>query len=157
VHLPLDAHPDVGNNAQLARALGLMDCRRLGVYHEVKIGMAGELDQPTALDALAERLTEETGSPPLRVLRGGSGQARSVGCISGGAAMMMEQVAEEGLDTFVTGEMDHTHYHVAVELGLNVIFGGHYATETLGVRALGRHLSDRFGLRTVFLDVPTGM
>jgi len=80
-----------------------------------------------------------------------------VGCISGGAAPMMDQVVSAGFDTFVTGETDHSCFHDAAEYGLNVIYGGHYATETLGVKALARHLAARFGLETIFLDLPTGM
>jgi len=156
-HLPLDAHPQWGNNAELARLLGLNDPQPFGEYHGVRIGVAGTLQPPLALEALVERLTRTIGAPPLRVLAHGPQPARRVGCVSGGAADMIGQAAAAGLDTYITGETDHTCFHHAAERGVNVIFGGHYATETLGVQALARHLEEAFGLRTTFLDVPTGM
>ena len=157
VHLPLDLHPEVGNNAELARVLGLQDTRAFGKYHGSEVGIGGVLDPPLPLDTLIERLTQAIGEPPLRVLAHGPEEASQVGCISGGAAMMMDQVAGTGFDTFVTGETSHTFFHYGVEWGLNVIYGGHYATETLGVKALARHLEGKFGLETLFLDVPTGL
>ncbi len=157
VHLPLDLHPGVGNNAELVRMLGLKDARAFGEYHGSEIGIGGKLSHPTPLNTLVKRLTRATGEPPVRVLAHGPEKASHVGCISGGAAMMIDQVASSGFDTFVTGETDHAYFHSAADYGLNVIYGGHYATETLGVKALARHLEQKFGLETIFLDVPTGM
>jgi dinuclear metal center YbgI/SA1388 family protein len=156
-HLPLDLHPEIGNNAELVRLLGLKDARAFGEYHGVEIGIGGVLDPPLALDVLVERLTQATGEPPVRVLPHGPEKASWVGCISGGAASMMVQVAEAGCDTFVTGETSHADFYSAEDYGLNVIYGGHYATETLGVQALARHLAARFGLAVEFIDLPTGM
>ncbi len=157
VHLPLDLHPEVGNNAELMRLLRLKEPRAFGDYHGVDIGLGGTLDSPIPLDALVERLTQATGEPPLRVLAHGPENVLRVGCISGGAASMMDQVAEAGFDTFVTGETSHPYFHSAADYGLNVIYGGHYATETLGIKALARHVAEKFGLETNFLDIPTGM
>jgi len=157
VHLPLDFHPEVGNNAELARLLGLKDAHPFGEHHGRPFGIGGVLDSPVLLDVLVERLVRGTGEPPVRVLAHGPKEASRVGCVSGGAAFLMDQVADAGYDTFVTGETSHTFFHHAAEYGLNVIYGGHYATETLGVRALARHLTEEFGLQTTFLDLPTGM
>jgi dinuclear metal center YbgI/SA1388 family protein len=157
VHLPLDLHPEVGNNAELVRLLGLKDARTFGEYHGNEIGIGGVLEPPLPLDALVERLVQATGEPPVRVLAHGPEEVSQVGCVSGGAAFLMEQVAEAGFDTFVTGETSHGCFHDAAEHGLNVIYGGHYATETLGVQALARHLTEKFCLEMVFLDLPTGM
>ncbi|MCP4542472.1 MAG: Nif3-like dinuclear metal center hexameric protein [Chloroflexi bacterium] len=157
VHLPLDLHPEVGNNAELVRLLGLKDTRAFGDYHGAEIGLGGTLDPPISLDVLVDRLTQSTGESPIRVLAHGPEKVAQVGCISGGAASMMDQVAEAGFDTFVTGETSHTHFHRATDYDLNIIYGGHYATETLGVKALARHLVEKFDLEIVFLDVPTGM
>ncbi|MCX7682085.1 MAG: Nif3-like dinuclear metal center hexameric protein [Anaerolineae bacterium] len=157
VHLPLDVHPEVGNNAELARLLGLQETAPFGEYHGGVVGLGGRLAPPVPLSELAERLERATGQPVLRMLAYGPAQASRVGCISGGAAFLIDQVAQAGFDTFVTGEPSHSFHHHAAEYGLNILFGGHYATETLGIRALARHLSDRFGLETVFLDVPTGL
>lgn len=157
VHLPLDMHPEVGNNAELARLLGLQDTAPFGEYHGSALGLGGTLAPAVPLNELVERLERAIGQPMLRVMACGPAQSARVGCISGGAAFLIDRVAQAGFDTFVTGEPSHSFHHYAAEYGLNVIFGGHYATETLGVRALARHLSDRFGLETIFLDVPTGL
>ncbi len=157
MHLPLDIHPQVGNNAELARLLELRDVRAFGEHHGNEIGVGGELAPPLPLDALVERLERAIGGPVVRVMAHGAEKASRVGCVSGGASFLMDQVAAAGFDTFVTGETSHTFYHYAVERGLNVVYGGHYATETLGVKALARHVGDKFSLETVFLDLPTGM
>lgn len=156
-HLPLDAHPEVGNNAELARLLELQDVQGFGEYRGVKIGVAGVLEPPLEIAALIGRIVTALGRPPIRILDGGPEEAQRVGCISGAAASMMDQAEEAGLDTFITGETSHAHFHQASERGLNVLFAGHYATETLGVRALARHLDGEFGLQTAFLEIPTGM
>ena len=147
----------MGNNAELARLLGLQGTRAFGEYHGSEIGIGGVLDPPIPLEALIERLAQATGEPPVRVLAHGPEKASQVGCISGGAAPLIDQVAGAGFDTFVTGETSHSFFHYAAEWGLNVIYGGHYATETLGVKALARHMEEKFGLETTFLDIPTGM
>jgi dinuclear metal center YbgI/SA1388 family protein len=157
VHLPLDVHPEVGNNAELACLLGLKDTHAFGEYHGSKVGIGGVLDPPIPLDVLIERLARATGRPPVRVLAHGPAEVSQVGCISGGAAFLTDQVAEAGFDTFVTGETSHAFFHYAAEWGLNVVYGGHYATETLGVKALARHLGEKFGLETTLLDIPTGL
>ncbi|MBN1954914.1 MAG: Nif3-like dinuclear metal center hexameric protein [Anaerolineae bacterium] len=157
VHLPLDAHLEVGNNAELARLIGLRETYPFARYKGNVIGVAGQLEPPLELPALIGRLIQATATTPLRVLDHGPQQAARVGCISGGAASMLEEVKAAGLDTFVTGETDHATFHDMIELGLNVIFAGHYATETLGVKALSRHLEEKWGIETVFVDVPTGM
>ena len=157
VHLPLDAHPQVGNNAELTRLLQLQDTESFWDYHGVPIGMAGKLAPALSVSAVVGRLGEALGSPAARVLACGPERVERIGCISGGAMSMVDQVAAAGLDTYVTGEVDHAFFHSASELGINVLFWGHYATETLGVRALARHLEEKLGLATEFLDIPTGM
>jgi len=157
VHLPLDAHPEVGNNAEMARLLGLQDTEPLGTYHGTDIGVAGVLDPPMDMPTLIGRIVQAIGRPPIRVLDHGPEEAHRIGCISGGAASMIDQAEEAGLDTYITGETSHTFFHQAAERKLNVLFGGHYATETLGVKALARHLAEQFALETIFLEIPTGM
>jgi putative NIF3 family GTP cyclohydrolase 1 type 2 len=153
----MDTHPEVGNNVKMARLLGLQDIHPFGDYHGLEIGVAGILEPPLELPALIGRLIQTLGTPPIRVLGHGPEEAHRVGCISGFAADFIAQVDEAGLDTYVTGETSHTWFHQAAERRLNVLFGGHYATETLGVKALARRLAEKFGLETVFLNVPTGM
>ncbi len=156
-HLPLDMHPEVGNNAELCRLLGLKDVRPFGRYHGNDIGLGGRLEQPLPVEALVYRLKQGTGESVQRVVHYGPERATWVGCISGGGAMMIPEVAQAGFDTFVTGETSHAYHHYAAEYGLNVIYGGHYATETLGVRALSRHLVERFDLEMEFIPLPTGL
>lgn len=157
VHLPLDMHPQVGNNAEMVRRLGLKEREPFGEYHGVEIGFAGRLEPPLDISTLIGRLVEALERPPICVLDYGPKEIEYVGCVSGGAASMMDQVADAGLDAYITGETSHTFFHQAVEQELNVLFAGHYATETLGVKALARHLEEQFELDTVFLDIPTGM
>lgn len=155
VHLPLDAHPVVGNNAELVRLLGLSEPHPFGTYHDYTIGMAGTLPEPTPLVEVASRLGAALGEMPIRLIDAGRPVQR-VACISGGAAMMAWQALEGGYDTYVTGELSHSHLPMLEEMGINVIFAGHYLTETLGVKALGRHVAAQFGLETRFFDFPTG-
>ena len=154
-HLPLDAHPKVGNNAVLARLLELRDLEPFGSWGSGAIGVLGRL--PATLDraGLAARLEALLGERP-HVLAFGPDSISRVAIVSGAASDLIPEAARAPVDAFVTGETSHTAVHQARERNLNVLFAGHYATETLGVRALGDHLAERFGLEMVFLDVPTG-
>ncbi|MEJ2340941.1 MAG: Nif3-like dinuclear metal center hexameric protein [Gemmatimonadales bacterium] len=154
-HLPLDVHPDVGNNVLLAEALDLTVEGRFGTWNrELEIGVWATADLP--LTTLTERLGAVCGPEP-RVIPGGPGHVRRVGIVTGGGGSLIRQAHDAGLDTFVTGEGSHHHYHEAMELGLNVVFAGHYATETFGVRALATKLAEAFDLESIFLDRPTGL
>ncbi len=153
-HLPLDRHPEVGNNAVLARQLGVSVRGEFGEEYGVTIGVWGELDVER-MD-LRERLNELLGSAP-RLMAFGPARTRRVGIVTGGAGSLIGQAAAAGLDTYITGEGAHHTYFDAEELGLNVFYAGHYATETVGVKALAEHLHQRFGLPWVFLDHPTGL
>lgn len=153
-HIPLDLHPEVGNNAVLARMLGLTDTAGFGNYRGQTLGVLGRLD--TTRDALAARLGELLDTTP-RVMSCGSSEVRRVGVITGGGGSMIAQARAAGLDTYITGEGAHYTYFDAEEWGLNVIYAGHYATETVGVKALAQHVAERFGLEWEFLDHPTGL
>lgn len=153
-HLPLDGHPEVGNGAVLARALGVELQGTLGEYRGYPIGVWGRLE--VRREALCARLDELLGGR-VRMVAGGPERVRTVGVITGGAGEMVATARAAGLDAFVTGEGAHHHYFEAEEGGINLFFGGHYATEVWGVRALARHLEERFGLPWTFLDHPTGL
>jgi dinuclear metal center YbgI/SA1388 family protein len=159
-HIPLDLHPAVGNNIVLAERLGLAVEGWFGDYKGVPIGVWG--NAPARLvprDALLADVNHALGTsePGARLIAGGPERVARVGIITGGAGGMIGAARDAGLDTFITGEGAHHTYFDAVEWGLNVIFAGHYATETLGVQALASHLAERFGLEWEFHDHPTGM
>ena len=153
-HLPLDAHPQLGNNAQLAAALGLKNLKPFFSSHGQKIGL--KASATISRVELAKRMEHATGAKP-KVIPGGKETCQRIGIVTGGAGGELKQAAAEGVDTFITGEGSHWTYALAEELGLNVFYGGHYATETFGVKALAAELSKKFRLPWVFLDHPTGL
>lgn len=153
-HLPLDAHPKLGNNAQLGAALGFRQLRPFFASHGQTIGF--QTATKISRDELAARLARATGAPP-RVLPGGPELCRRIGIVTGGAGGDLKIAAAEGVDTFITGEGPHWTYALAEELGINVLYGGHYATETFGVKALAAQLSRKFRVPWTFLDHPTGL
>jgi dinuclear metal center YbgI/SA1388 family protein len=155
-HLPLDFHDEVGNNVTLARWLNLEGIEPFGDYKGLPAGFAGRLSQPCSLGQFAALVERLLGEPVLRVWPFGDDTVNKVGIVSGGAGSLVSQAADACLDVYLTGEVSHVAYHEARELGVNVVFGGHYATETAGLHSLAEHLSDRFGLETVFLELPTG-
>lgn len=158
VHLPLDAHPDLGNAAGVAGVLDLDGVEAFGGLGSETIGLSGRLaDGPVDVDTLAERLAAglEPEAPPVRTLAFGGGQIGRVGILTGSGADWVEEAAEEGLDALVTGEGKQSLYHRAREAGLHVVLGGHYATETFGVRSLAS-LAEEWGLETTFVEHPTG-
>lgn len=156
-HLPLDIHPEVGNNHEMFRLLGLKDPGYFAEINGNKIGIGGVMAPPVSLDKLAELVNKITGEPPLLVQAYGPKEARKVACISGLSADLIDDVVMAGYDTFITGEISHTFFHHGSEWGINIIYGGHYATETLCMKALSHHLEEKFGLETNFLHIPTGM
>jgi dinuclear metal center YbgI/SA1388 family protein len=153
-HLPLDAHPEIGNNIELARGIELKVDGRFGEFEGNAIGFQGQLQ--VSRGELSARLAKLLGSEPS-LIAAGPEEVRRVGVVTGGGAAVISQAHDAGLDAFVTGEGPHHSYFDAEEWGLNVWFAGHYATETLGVRALARHLADKFGLDWEFIDHPTGL
>ena len=152
-HLPLDMHPVLGNNKALADQLELNELEPFGEYEGQKIGFKGQLE-PISVEALRLKLEAKMGSP-VKVV--GSGEVRTLGLVSGGAADILGQASEAGLDAYLTGEGANHHYHEAVESDCALILAGHYATETGGVKSVGRHIKDQFGIATEFIDNPTGM
>lgn len=153
-HLPLDVHPEVGNNAILARELGIEARGSFGEYKGMPIGVWGELE--TMRGELVERAARVLGGP-VHLVPGGPERVRRVGVITGGAGDEVHAAARAGLDAFVTGEARHHNFFDAEEGGVNLLLGGHYATEVWGVRALAAHLAERFGMEWTFIDHPTGL
>lgn len=154
-HLALDAHPDVGNNAVLARMFGLGDVVWWYEAMGTSIGVFGERDEIP----LAEFVTAVNGTlnTTAQVLAHGPDAVRRVAILSGFGADKVAEAQALGADTYLTGERSHAQYWLAADYGINIIYAGHYATETVGVQALGRHLAERFELETRFFDFPTEM
>jgi dinuclear metal center YbgI/SA1388 family protein len=155
VHLPLDAHPTLGNNACLARQLGLREVEPFGEHRGLKIGCRGVLPEPLSLERAAGLCCGA--HPPLGLLPFGPAAIRTVGIVSGGASQDALQAIDQGLDLFVSGEPSHSIYHACLEAGINALFGGHYLTEVWGVKSVGEWLAGQHGLATCFLDIPTGL
>jgi dinuclear metal center YbgI/SA1388 family protein len=153
-HLPLDVHSVLGNNAQLAAALGF---EQTAPFFEAKGQQIGlKIEAEISRDELAKRLEQSLGGA-VKMFAAGPAQLKSIGLITGGAGSEIYDVAREGIDTFITGEAPHWAAVAAEELGINLLLGGHYATETFGVKALAAHLSERFALPWQFIDSPTGL
>ena len=156
VHLPLDQHPQMGNNAVLAGLLGLENIEPFGVYHGRKIGYKGVFPRPLTVDEAVEKITF-AGRPPLGVFPFGKKENTTCAVISGGAANEALQAIDEGIDLYVTGEAAHHIYHECIESGLNMIAGGHHSTEVWGLRSVMRHCAEELHIDTEFIDVPTGL
>jgi dinuclear metal center YbgI/SA1388 family protein len=153
-HLPLDIHPHWGNNAQLAQALSLpthgtwmpTKDRDIGLYSDTKLECA-------VLAAKLEKLL----SSPVHICPGGPSITKRIGIVTGAAGSDVATAKAAGIDTFITGEGPHWSYTLAEELGINLIYAGHYATETFGVKALAQHLATQFSLDWEFVHHPTGL
>jgi dinuclear metal center YbgI/SA1388 family protein len=154
-HLPLDCHPSVGNNAELARLAGLEVDGAFADYKGVRIGVVATAKEPVALASFASRV-EKVLDAPADVFAFGPKTVRRIGILTGSGAMFAEEASRAGCDTLLTGETSHAAMHPAREAGINLVFGGHYATETVGLKALQRHLEKQFGVRGVFVNAPTG-
>lgn len=153
-HLPLDRHAEVGNNHVLARLLGIKVRGDFGSHHGAPAGVWG--DHRGTREELGWTLTRVLGTAP-RVFPFGPDRAQRVGVVTGSGGGLIPQAVAAGLDTFITGEGQHWTFFDAEELGINVFYAGHYATETVGVKALAEHVSKKFDLPWVFLDHPTGL
>ena len=153
-HIPLDLHPEVGNNALLAAELGLDELEPFDNYKGEMLGVMGRLELPR--DDLVLRLNGLLRTR-ARLLPGGPERTRRVGIITGGAGSRIRAAAAAGCDTFITGEGAHHTYFDAMEYGVNVIYAGHYATERVGVRALAEHVAERFGVPWVWHEHETGL
>ncbi|MGC2064258.1 MAG: Nif3-like dinuclear metal center hexameric protein [Thermodesulfovibrionales bacterium] len=154
-HLPLDWHPEYGNNAQLLRLLGLSKTGEFGEYHGKRIGYRGRLNREMPLTDFTLRIDRKLAVQSLAI--DFSGTVKNVGIVSGGGWSALHDAEQHEIDTFLTGEPSHSAYTLAEELKINLIFAGHYATETLGVKATGEMLTRKFSIETVFIDHPTGL
>jgi dinuclear metal center YbgI/SA1388 family protein len=153
-HLPLDIHPKVGNNAEVAAALGLKSAQPFLEEKGQPIGLKARASMPRS--ELIRKLRRAL-NDPVKVFNFGPKQTSMIGIVTGGAGSEIYRVAQENIDTFITGEAPHWAAVAAAELGMNLLLGGHYSTEVFGVKALTTHLSKRFKIPSVFIDCPTGL
>ena len=151
-HLPLDAHPRLGNNAQLSRALGLGQLRRFGLYRGTQIGFEGKLPRPMRYETFRKRVARVVGRD-VTSMDFGPKTVRTVAVVSGGAASEVAEAGEKRRDVYVSGEPALSAYSTAQEFGIHAIFAGHYATETFGVQAVAELLAKRFRLPAEFVDL----
>lgn len=147
-HLPLDAHPELGNNVQLGKLLGLDE---LGRFGEQNIACIGSLSQPVRLEQFVEKISLKLKRSP-QVIGDPQRMLSKMAWCSGGAQNYFEAAVASGADAYLTGEISEQNFHVAAETGVAFIAAGHHATERLGVQALGEHLAGRFGLEHRFFD-----
>ena len=153
-HLPLDVHPRIGNNTQLVAALGLKSAQPFLEEKGQRVGLKIRVAMPCA--ELVRKLRKALNGP-VKVFDFGPKQTRAIGIVTGAAGSEIYRVAQEDIDTFITGEAPHWAAVAGEELGMNLLIGGHYATEIFGVKALAAHLSKRFRIPWEFIDCPTGL
>lgn len=154
-HIPLDEHPEVGNNAVLCKELGLTNGSPFLPWKGISLGLQFETD--LSRDDLVERTKQAVDGANIHLCPGGPETIQKVGVCTGGAGPEVFAAAAQGVDTFITGEGQHWTYTAAEELGVNLIYAGHYATETFGVKALSERLAKKFEVEWEFIDHPTGL
>jgi dinuclear metal center YbgI/SA1388 family protein len=147
-HLALDAHPELGNNVQLARRLGVSPEQQFA-----RIGVGGRLDAPASLEEIVARVRAVVEREPL-VFAHGPERIERVAVVTGSGGHYLIAAAHEGYDLFLTGEAEEPNLHTARELGIHLVAAGHYASERLGVQSLAAHLAERFGLEWEFIELP---
>ncbi|MFM4704409.1 Nif3-like dinuclear metal center hexameric protein [Aeromonas bivalvium] len=152
-HLPLDVHPELGNNAQLARLLDIQVRRGLEPWDKKSVAMVGKLAEPMSGEALAARIGERLGRTPLHCGESGPALIESVAWCTGGGQSYITLAAEQGIDAFISGEASEQTIHTAREMGMHFFAAGHHATERYGVKALGEWLAAEHGLEVIFIDI----
>ncbi len=154
-HLPLDMHPEYGNNIGLARILGLHHVKPFGKYHGISIGFQGKFKKLTLLKDVA-MILNRTLNTRCTILNFGKPKIKSIGIVSGGGTSVVPNLKNEKVDCLITGEAPHFIFHEAHDMKQNIVLAGHYATETVGVKLLMPLLQDKFGIKTIFVSNPTG-
>jgi len=149
-HLPLDAHAEFGNNAQLGKRLGLVETGR---FADQEIGVRGVLEAPLRLDAFALQVGQRLGREPL-VIGDAAREIRQIAWCTGAAQGLFEEAIKLNPDAYLSGEISEQQVHLARESGVAFIAAGHHATEKYGIQALGEHLAARFGVEHRFVDIP---
>ncbi len=155
-HLPLDAHEKYGNNIQLAKILNLIKLKRFGKYKQKVISYEGELSTPKSTKAIANILDKNL-KTNCHIYLFGKKKIKKVALCSGGGVELLEEAVKKKADLFITGEIDHNSYGRIKDYKINLIQAGHYATETVGVKALMPVIKEKFNIKTIFINNPTGL
>lgn len=155
-HLPLDAHPIYGNNAGIADRISLEERENFAFYHGKALGVMGKLEKEASIEELS-LLLFPNGENPSHILPFGKEKNKTVAILSGSGANELDEAIALSIDLYITGEIKHETYHKALEAGINVIAGGHYNTETVGLSLLMRKTMLDLNIETCFIDVPTGL
>ncbi len=155
-HLPLDAHPEVGNNVGLLKLLDLEPKGPFGEYRGLSIGFWGEFEESQPIEKVAQIIAEKLDTT-VKTYEFGKREIKTVGAVSGAGAFALEEAWRKGIDLLITGEFGHADYLTAMDLPQSVLVAGHYKTETLGVKALMELLREKFSLEVFFIDEPTGL
>lgn len=155
-HIPLDANEEVGNNFGLAKRMGLKNLEPFGSWRGMVLGVKGEFETALPIHQVCQKLFPE-GELPSTILPFGKQDIKSVAIISGGAGEDADQAVLAGVDAYITGEVQHEDFHKIKEMEITVIAGGHYQTETMGVKLVAEKLKAEKGLETFFIDFPTGL
>ncbi|WP_028972899.1 Nif3-like dinuclear metal center hexameric protein [Spirochaeta cellobiosiphila] len=156
MHLPLDVHPELGNNAVITKVLGLTNVQSFGYYKGQAIGLQGEFPHERTLDEIVESLFGGYDNT-IKVLPFGKKNIKTMAVVTGSGGSEAREALSKNLDLYITGDASHILYHDCQEGGMNVIFGGHYATEIWGVQFVAKKIATELGLATVYIDVPTGL
>ncbi len=155
-HLPLDMNPDFGNNYGIAKQLGLENLEPFGNYKGKNLGVTGKFREEKTIEQVLTLLDTDR-KEILNILPFGKPANSTVAIVSGGATGEVSQALEKNIDLYITGDQSHSVYHTCLEGRVNMISGGHYFTETFGPKLLSEKLNRDKDLKTVFIDIPTGL
>ena len=156
-HLPLDCHDEYGNNIGILKKIGTSNNRSFGFYKGSKIGYAGDLENPSDINDICSKLGIGIDEKTVRYLDFGRKDITRIAVVSGGGGSCFDEAVRDGYDLFITGDAEHELYHPAKENKINMLFAGHYFTETFGVKALCELVRNKFGIQTLFHQIPTGL
>ncbi|MEZ4813300.1 MAG: Nif3-like dinuclear metal center hexameric protein [Caldisericia bacterium] len=156
-HIPLDRDLKFGNNIGLSRIIGLTDPKGFADYHGMPIGLYGNLAETTTVSKISEVLKNNLPEYNPFMWNFGKETIENVGVVSGGGSFAISEAAELGLDLLITGEVSHSDYHIALENKINVLAAGHWSTETVGIGLIANEITDKLGIETVFISIPTRM
>lgn len=158
-HLPLDAHPEYGNNIIILKTIlkSLPGLSPFGLYHNNYIGWQVSLNKPIFIEEIFNKLNLSKNDNTIRYLPFGNKKIIKIAVVSGGGSFCINEAIDNKIDVLITGDSDHTVYHIAKENKINILFAGHYFTETFGIKAIQNIIENKFNTQTYFIDIPTGL